>query len=51
MTFQSITRGVICPDITPLKPDGDILVTLSGLGKTSQVGQFHHQMDFTAIWH
>ena len=24
MTFQPITRGVICPTVTPLKPDGDI---------------------------
>ena len=24
MTFQPITRGVICPTITPLKPNGDI---------------------------
>ncbi len=24
MTYQAITRGVICPTVTPLKPDGDI---------------------------
>ena len=24
MTYQPITRGVICPTVTPLKPNGDI---------------------------